>query len=739
MSDIASLGLRIDSSQVASGTTALDKFSAAAKNAENNANAVTKAAGNGGTQIAKSGELARHEMINLSRQLQDVGVSLVSGQSPFLVFMQQGSQVADIFGSSKTGSVGGAIKQIGSGIASFLTPMRAAGLGVTALAAAGYAAYESWKSFTLQLDDTARAAGTTTASMSKLQAAASVKGISGDDFAKGIQNFSRNVYDAKNNMGGLAEVFQVNNMRAQNFDDAMEKAADLIRNARDDQQRLVLLQQMGLPPTMEWVRLMSGGAEGVRKAKEEMAGFAANDNAVRKAREFDEAWNRAWANFGLNARSAFQTAMTSGGGFFSYVEDKMNRFGNSDFWKRFYNPDAAKAAGIEIISDFEKRFNGIGANPSAGNTVLADAMRQRADAIRKGMTDDPAAIARALQLEQARLGIYGQTLTVKEQLRAIDIQIAQYNLQPGALALDEKRVETLKRLAVEQALGITQIKASTDAQRVEAETVGMSVGQATAYASAQNAINDARRKGMALTPENIAAIQAEANALGEAAKKADEMKWQYENLVRGPLQTFRQSLMSGASVFDALKKAANSALDSISSKLMDMIAQDLWKKALGGGSLTSLLSGLGLGGGDYGAPGTTLIGPPAPSAAVNHSGYGPGDAITTRRAVHPAHFANAPRFHSGIGPGERAAVLRNDESVLTPGQMRQLAPTDSAGPRVQVNIKNYSGAQVDHRQSSQGGLDIHDIVIAAVQKGTASGELDSAMSRFSASPGTRRR
>ena len=40
-------------------------------------------------------------------------------------------------------------------------------------------------------------------------------------------------------------------------------------------------------------------------------------------------------------------------------------------------------------------------------------------------------------------------------------------------------------------------------------------------------------------------------------------------------------------------------------------------------------------------------------------------------------FADAPRFHTGIGPGERAAVIRTDESVLTPGQMRQLAPVGS--------------------------------------------------------------
>ncbi|MEW6670231.1 MAG: hypothetical protein AB1427_00925 [Thermodesulfobacteriota bacterium] len=35
-------------------------------------------------------------------------------------------------------------------------------------------------------------------------------------------------------------------------------------------------------------------------------------------------------------------------------------------------------------------------------------------------------------------------------------------------------------------------------------------------------------------------------------------------------------------------------------------------------------------------------------------------------------FAGAPRFHSGIGPGERPAIIRDDEGVFTPGQMKAL-------------------------------------------------------------------
>src|SRR5689334_8914966 len=129
MTDIAVLGLSVDSRSVVDAKKALDDLTAAAKPAAAAAAQVEKAtqnAGKGAQQLATGTGLARHEMVNLSRQLQDVGVSLASGQSPFTVLVQQGTQVADIFGSSKTGTVGGALKQI----VNFVGPLRLVGLGL---------------------------------------------------------------------------------------------------------------------------------------------------------------------------------------------------------------------------------------------------------------------------------------------------------------------------------------------------------------------------------------------------------------------------------------------------------------------------------------------------------------------------------------------------------------------------------------------------------------------------------
>lgn len=662
MADIATLGIAVDSSQVTKATTALTGLASAAGPAASGVVGVDKAAiaaAASSSALAKAATgvkttteamargtgLARHEMINLSRQIQDVGVSLASGQSPFMVLAQQGTQIADIFGSSKTASVGGALKQMGSGIARFLGPIGMAAVGITAVAGAGYLMYSSLKTSALAMDDLGKSVGATSAQLHGLRQAAGFKGIDADAFAKAMDRFGLAVYDAKNNMGGLAAVFQVNNASAKTFNDYLLKSADLIKNAKDDQTRLALLQQMGLPATMEWVRFLSQGADGIRRATAETVKFneSAEGKLVASARKFDEAWNKA-------------TTTTS-----NYLKSwALSAYG----WLDGLITKAQSAAG-----SFTRAMGGVSTPEGAPRKVFITGGTTEP---KSASTIDPQELARRNALEQSYIGMLGQTASIKQVIRGVDLQIAAYNQQPGAIALTEKQIETLRRLAAEQALGITQIKAATDAQRLEGEVVGMAVGEATKYAAAQNAINEARRAGRTLTEGDIARIQAEASALGQAAARTDTLRWSFENLVRGPLQTFQSSIANGSKFFDTLKQSGLSALNAITSKLVDMAAQNLWKAALGGGG-GGLMSLLGLGGGELKNWGTPeFIGP-----TVNHSGYGPGDRPGPQRFVHAAYFDDAPRFHSGIGPGERAAIIRNDESVLTPGQMRQLSPGKS--------------------------------------------------------------
>ena len=94
------------------------------------------------------------------------------------------------------------------------------------------------------------------------------------------------------------------------------------------------------------------------------------------------------------------------------------------------------------------------------------------------------------------------------------------------------------------------------------------------------------------------------------------------------------------------------------------------------------------------------------------------------RYVHPAYFDSAPRFHSGVGPDEMAAILHKNEGVFTPAQMRALAPAGAGGGNMTVNINNSSGGEVKTNKRRQGNVDVLDVFISAVGAHMARGGFD---------------
>lgn len=84
-------------------------------------------------QFKDASRLSSTELQNLQFQLNDIGVSLASGQSPFVVLLQQGAQIGQLFGPGAT--VQTALRSVASGVMQFLTsPINLAVLGFAALA-----------------------------------------------------------------------------------------------------------------------------------------------------------------------------------------------------------------------------------------------------------------------------------------------------------------------------------------------------------------------------------------------------------------------------------------------------------------------------------------------------------------------------------------------------------------------------------------------------------------------------
>lgn len=171
--EVASLVMRVDSTQAKGASSDLDKLATSGAKAEQAALDVgaagkAAAAGLGAMgQAAKTtqaqaaaaamsaGEL-RMAMRSLPMQMTDIAVGLSTGQSPFYVLMQQGGQLKDLFGG-----IGPAIKAVAGYVAGLVTPFTAAAAGVVALAVAYQQGAEEGRRFNAAITMTGNAAGVT--------------------------------------------------------------------------------------------------------------------------------------------------------------------------------------------------------------------------------------------------------------------------------------------------------------------------------------------------------------------------------------------------------------------------------------------------------------------------------------------------------------------------------------------------------------------------------------------------
>lgn len=131
--------------------------------------------------VGASGKLTSNQLVNLSYQLNDVVVSLASGQRPLMVLMQQGSQIAQIFGPGA--GVSGILRGVWQGLTALITPTTAVVAGIAAIGGAAVYAYYSYissqKELEVALGGTGRAAGATVGQIEEIaEKSASSAGVS---------------------------------------------------------------------------------------------------------------------------------------------------------------------------------------------------------------------------------------------------------------------------------------------------------------------------------------------------------------------------------------------------------------------------------------------------------------------------------------------------------------------------------------------------------------------------------
>lgn len=122
----------------------------------------------GSVDHAQAVGLQRHQITNLSFQLNDMATMLASGSSPFQIMATQGGQVFQILQQGPQG-LGGSVRQLGSMLLGLVTPARLAMGAVGAIGLTGFAAWNSWdnkiKDVQRSLNQLGRGTGLTTQSL----------------------------------------------------------------------------------------------------------------------------------------------------------------------------------------------------------------------------------------------------------------------------------------------------------------------------------------------------------------------------------------------------------------------------------------------------------------------------------------------------------------------------------------------------------------------------------------------
>lgn len=630
---------------------------------------------NTGTQkVGQSSKFAAGSLTQLSFQLNDIASGVLMGQSPFQILAQQGGQVFQIWQMNN-----GIFGQLKNAVFGFLTPMRILGATAAAVAVAGYAINAAWQVSAQRFDDTAKAVGTTISQLRGLQQVASFKGIEADEFFKGFERFGQNVYQARSQMGGLAEVFRANNVAAADFDTSLDRAANLIKNAKDDQQRLALLQQMGLPSTMEWVRLMSQGSDGIRRAREQIGQVnSAEQELIDKARQFDEDWAVTWTGFKNNALNAFVGIKAAWNDLSYFMRSRMDADaqrmdGNILLAQRF----RAGMTGMDqgAANSFYNKFGGTFPQQATGGNPTADS----------------AAIQANNQRYIQQIGLLGQLATVSEIVTAKEKELANAYLATGvSLGNRKQALLDLVQLQAEQArlsqaaqFGIFDAAKYSDVASLQLKTLinDGTIKSAQDYASAVAVIT----KNIQNASDAAAVARSPFENLTRYSLDAANTTKQLDNVGVSAMGGFENAIASAATRTKTLKDAFRDMTTSI---LADIIRMQVRMSLTGplAGFLPSIFSG-GFGGPRMVTGGAGPMPVPTFGATTMSAPMLSGE----RMMMTPGRVGNL----SGSGSGKLTVHIELDDELLRAKVRDESgAVVAEAAPAIINSAVTKSGKQV---------------------------------------------
>jgi hypothetical protein len=537
---------------------------------------------------AKAVGLANHEVVQMQAQLSDLAVQLVSGGSPFMAIMQQGSQLAPILGAQ--GGLRGAVAALGAGFVSLLNPVNLAIVGI----GAATAALISWVSASDDAEDGAlsyadameelnRILPTTTGEQEAQAAALAEVTRKYEDGARAALKYAlaqaqalEAQLSAAPTIGGFGEGGILADVATAEAQQRLDAASAAVAKLQEQ------LRSFG-------ARVVEGRTEQLNEAIK---------NTSRSSGEASDSVGPLGASFDVAARNA----ISMGQALYVSVIAPQERLRevlleNERLLAKERLTD--KGAGYEHLSEvYQRQSAGL---PLSGDTSQADdslrsiraaaeALQVEQDALRMG-----AAAAAAYRKEHellASIKAQGREATEAE-VAAIRELAAAYGQQ--AAAVEQRRsVEQQSKAYLDV---VTSAKQRLEQMQLEQQMLGMSADAVARLRIEQELLNKATSAGVMLSPQQRQELSGLAAQMAEAEVQTKAMKEASDLLGQG------------------LEAAFSGSSDAIKRFLLDLAKAALQALLFGQGPLANLMAVVTRGA-TAGASSATGAATPASAAAA---------------------------------------------------------------------------------------------------------------------------
>lgn len=364
-----------------------------------------------------------------------------------------------------------------------------------------------------ELQDASETLGVTTARLQELQYVGGQTGVATDTLNNALEKFSVNLGLAAQGEGKLYDILQANHVLVSgDLTTDLMNYAELVKNARNEQEKSLLVTAAFGRSAQEMGRFFDDGAEGIKQLgiEAQMSGAIIRDDLVKETARLDDEMEKLAPKFkaaGAELAIAFAPAQ---------------------LWLMEQITVAAKQLGFALDSIGKGKFGDAASVVFGVEGIGAGAHQRYLDNLMK---------SGQLSMEPG-LGQSGASdfYSGFDQIKKpVEIQVNGGN-KPTKLPLGGDAEQSAK--AYEKLLETAQKR--IDQLGVEAEALGLTGTAADLFRNTQDLINQAEATGIEMSPERIEALTALAATLTDTQLTLEGLQMQMEN--RSPWETMAEEM-----------------------------------------------------------------------------------------------------------------------------------------------------------------------------------------------------